>query len=89
METICRAILVYCLLHYRGDESIKAFIWDLISPNENGKAKELQNHSGEAVGATWGHMGTLHGVWGGSVVDIPSLFLTPPPYRAVHPGPSG
>ncbi|XP_010726525.1 chromodomain-helicase-DNA-binding protein 8-like isoform X2 [Meleagris gallopavo] len=36
VETICRAILVYCLLHYRGDESIKAFIWDLISPNENG-----------------------------------------------------
>ena len=57
METICRAILVYCLLHYRGDESIKAFIWDLISPNENGKAKELQNHSGEAVGATRGAYG--------------------------------
>lgn len=47
VETICRAILVYCLLHYRGDENIKGFIWDLISPSENGKAKELQNHSGE------------------------------------------
>lgn len=47
METICRAILVYCLMHYRGDENIKGFIWDLISPVENGKAKELQNHSGE------------------------------------------
>lgn len=46
VETICRAILVYCLLHYRGDENIKGFIWDLISPAENGKTKELQNHSG-------------------------------------------
>ncbi|XP_062993880.1 chromodomain-helicase-DNA-binding protein 8 isoform X6 [Elgaria multicarinata webbii] len=45
VETICRAILVYCLMHYRGDENIKGFIWDLISPVENGKAKELQNHS--------------------------------------------
>lgn len=49
VETICRAILVYCLLHYRGDENIKGFIWDLISPTENGKAKELQNHSGEGL----------------------------------------
>ncbi|ETE70788.1 Chromodomain-helicase-DNA-binding protein 8, partial [Ophiophagus hannah] len=32
VETICRAILVYCLMHYRGDENIKGFIWDLISP---------------------------------------------------------
>jgi len=47
VETICRAILVYCLLHYRGDENIKGFIWDLISPAENGKTKELQNHSGD------------------------------------------
>lgn len=47
VETICRAILVYCLMHYRGDENIKGFIWDLISPVENGKAKELQNHSGK------------------------------------------
>lgn len=39
--------LLYCLLHYRGDENIKGFIWDLISPAENGKTKELQNHSGD------------------------------------------
>ncbi|KAM6450952.1 chromodomain-helicase-DNA-binding protein 8 isoform 1-T3 [Liasis olivaceus] len=49
VETICRAILVYCLMHYRGDENIKGFIWDLISPVENGKAKELQNHSAPAL----------------------------------------
>ncbi|XP_066460027.1 chromodomain-helicase-DNA-binding protein 8 isoform X2 [Eleutherodactylus coqui] len=45
VERICRAILVYCLLHYRGDENIKSFIWDLITPAENGKTKQLQNHS--------------------------------------------
>ncbi|XP_068524883.1 LOW QUALITY PROTEIN: chromodomain-helicase-DNA-binding protein 8, partial [Anas acuta] len=57
VESICRAILVYCLLHYRGDENIKGFIWDLISPNENGKAKELQNHSGLSIPVPRGRKG--------------------------------
>uniref|UniRef100_A0A8B9UZH3 DNA helicase n=1 Tax=Anas zonorhyncha TaxID=75864 RepID=A0A8B9UZH3_9AVES len=57
VENICRAILVYCLLHYRGDENIKGFIWDLISPNENGKAKELQNHSGLSIPVPRGRKG--------------------------------
>ncbi|XP_009693029.1 PREDICTED: chromodomain-helicase-DNA-binding protein 8, partial [Cariama cristata] len=57
VETICRAILVYCLLHYRGDENIKGFIWDLISPTENGKAKELQNHSGLSIPVPRGRKG--------------------------------
>ncbi|XP_025912142.1 chromodomain-helicase-DNA-binding protein 8 isoform X1 [Apteryx rowi] len=57
VETICRAILVYCLLHYRGDENIKGFIWDLISPAENGKAKELQNHSGLSIPVPRGRKG--------------------------------
>nr|XP_009931798.1 PREDICTED: chromodomain-helicase-DNA-binding protein 8 [Opisthocomus hoazin] len=57
VETICRAILVYCLLHYRGDENIKSFIWDLISPTENGKAKELQNHSGLSIPVPRGRKG--------------------------------
>uniref|UniRef100_A0A8B9DPC9 DNA helicase n=1 Tax=Anser cygnoides TaxID=8845 RepID=A0A8B9DPC9_ANSCY len=57
VETICRAILVYCLLHYRGDENIKGFIWDLISPSENGKAKELQNHSGLSIPVPRGRKG--------------------------------
>uniref|UniRef100_A0A6Q2YKY8 DNA helicase n=1 Tax=Esox lucius TaxID=8010 RepID=A0A6Q2YKY8_ESOLU len=35
VETICRVILVFCLLHYRGDENIKSFIWELITPPEN------------------------------------------------------
>ncbi|XP_009886654.1 PREDICTED: chromodomain-helicase-DNA-binding protein 8, partial [Charadrius vociferus] len=57
VETICRTILVYCLLHYRGDENIKSFIWDLISPTENGKAKELQNHSGLSIPVPRGRKG--------------------------------
>lgn len=47
VETICRALLAYCLLHYRGDENIKSFIWDLITPSEDGTTKTLTNHSGE------------------------------------------
>lgn len=46
VETICRALLAYCLLHYRGDENIKSFIWDLITPSEDGTTKTLSNHSG-------------------------------------------
>ncbi|MEE6513208.1 hypothetical protein FKM82_020742 [Ascaphus truei] len=46
VETICRALLAYCLVHYRGDEKIKSFIWDLITPTEDGQTRELQNHLG-------------------------------------------
>uniref|UniRef100_A0A3B4UG13 Chromodomain helicase DNA binding protein 8 n=1 Tax=Seriola dumerili TaxID=41447 RepID=A0A3B4UG13_SERDU len=46
VETICRVILVFCLLHYRGDENIKSFIWELITPPENGREPTtLLNHS--------------------------------------------
>lgn len=39
--------LLYCLQVYRGDEKIKNFIWDLISPNESGEANIIsRNHSG-------------------------------------------
>ncbi|KAM4808492.1 chromodomain-helicase-DNA-binding protein 8 [Rhinophrynus dorsalis] len=57
VEKICRAILVYCLLHYRGDENIKSFIWDLITPAENGKTKQLQNHSGLSIPVPRGRKG--------------------------------
>ncbi|XP_072357655.1 chromodomain-helicase-DNA-binding protein 8-like isoform X4 [Scyliorhinus torazame] len=57
VEVICRTILVYCLLHYRGDEKIKGFIWDLITPTENGKTKELQNHSGLSAPVPRGRKG--------------------------------
>lgn len=52
VETICRVILVFCLLHYRGDENIKSFIWELITPPENGREPQtLLNHSGRKC--TW------------------------------------
>lgn len=63
VETICRALLAYCLLHYRGDENIKSFIWDLITPSEDGTTKTLTNHSGESRG--WrGHRGDAWGLGG-------------------------
>uniref|UniRef100_A0A8B9F734 Chromodomain helicase DNA binding protein 7 n=1 Tax=Amazona collaria TaxID=241587 RepID=A0A8B9F734_9PSIT len=45
VETICRTILVYCLNHYKGDENIKSFIWDLITPTADGQTRALVNHS--------------------------------------------
>lgn len=48
VESICRALLSYCLVHYRGDDKIKSFMWDLIAPTEDGRTKELQNHLGES-----------------------------------------
>lgn len=47
MEMICRALLVYCVKHYKGDEKIKSFIWELITPSKDGQVQTLQNHSGK------------------------------------------
>lgn len=39
--------LLYCLQVYRGDEKIKNFIWDLITPGETGEVNKIsRNHSG-------------------------------------------
>ncbi|CAB1326523.1 unnamed protein product [Coregonus sp. 'balchen'] len=58
METICRVILVFCLLHYRGDENIKSFIWELITPPENGREPlTLLNHSGLSIPVPRGRKG--------------------------------
>ncbi|KAM4623653.1 chromodomain-helicase-DNA-binding protein 7, partial [Polymixia lowei] len=57
VETICRALLAYCLLHYRGDENIKGFVWDLISPTEDGTTKTLANHSGLSTPVPRGRKG--------------------------------
>ncbi|RWS09516.1 Kismet-like protein [Dinothrombium tinctorium] len=46
VEDIARVILLYCLQNYKGDEKIKSFIWDLISPAEQGGQKFHKNHSG-------------------------------------------
>uniref|UniRef100_A0A8C8MKQ2 DNA helicase n=1 Tax=Oncorhynchus tshawytscha TaxID=74940 RepID=A0A8C8MKQ2_ONCTS len=57
VETICRALLAYCLLHYRGDENIKRFIWDLITPSEDGQSRTLTNHSGLSTPVPRGRKG--------------------------------
>lgn len=39
--------MLYCLTVYKGDEKIKTFIWDLITPNTSGEANIIsRNHSG-------------------------------------------
>lgn len=39
--------MLYCLRFYRGDEKIRSFIWDLITPCENGEGNKItRNHHG-------------------------------------------
>ncbi|KAM9408149.1 chromodomain-helicase-DNA-binding protein 6 [Pholidichthys leucotaenia] len=57
MEVICRALLVYCLRHYKGDDKIKSFIWDLISPTKEGQDQALVNHSGLSAPVPRGRKG--------------------------------
>uniref|UniRef100_A0A665TV52 Chromodomain helicase DNA binding protein 6 n=1 Tax=Echeneis naucrates TaxID=173247 RepID=A0A665TV52_ECHNA len=57
MEVICRALLVYCLRHYKGDDKIKSFIWDLISPTKEGQDQALLNHSGLSAPVPRGRKG--------------------------------
>ncbi|XP_036375411.1 chromodomain-helicase-DNA-binding protein 7-like [Megalops cyprinoides] len=57
VESICRALLVYCVQHYRGDESIKSFIWELITPTEDGQTRDLLNHSGLSAPVPRGRKG--------------------------------
>ncbi|XP_067410623.1 chromodomain-helicase-DNA-binding protein 6 isoform X4 [Emydura macquarii macquarii] len=57
MEMICRALLVYCVKHYKGDEKIKSFIWDLITPTKDGQNQSLQNHSGLSAPVPRGRKG--------------------------------
>jgi hypothetical protein len=47
VEDACRMIVLYCINSYRGDEKIKSFIWDLITPEEHGGREKVgKNHSG-------------------------------------------
>ncbi|XP_074525320.1 chromodomain-helicase-DNA-binding protein 6 isoform X2 [Halichoeres trimaculatus] len=57
MEVICRALLVYCLKHYKGDDKIKSFIWDLITPTKEGQDQTLLNHSGLSAPVPRGRKG--------------------------------
>ena len=39
--------MLYCLQVYKGDEKIKNFIWDLITPTEDGEIQKIsRDHSG-------------------------------------------
>ncbi|XP_042563774.1 chromodomain-helicase-DNA-binding protein 6 isoform X2 [Clupea harengus] len=57
MEVMCRALLVYCVRHYKGDDKIKSFIWDLITPTKDGQNEALQNHSGLSAPVPRGRKG--------------------------------
>ncbi|XP_066519392.1 chromodomain-helicase-DNA-binding protein 6 isoform X2 [Hoplias malabaricus] len=57
MEVLCRALLAYCVRHYKGDDKIKSFIWDLITPTKDGHNQALNNHSGLSVPVPRGRKG--------------------------------
>ncbi|XP_023651099.1 chromodomain-helicase-DNA-binding protein 6 isoform X1 [Paramormyrops kingsleyae] len=57
MELLCRALLVYCVRHYKGDDQIKSFIWDLITPTKDGHDQALVNHSGLSAPVPRGRKG--------------------------------
>ncbi|PSN41757.1 hypothetical protein C0J52_08864 [Blattella germanica] len=46
VEDCARVILLFCLRYYRGDDKIRSFIWDLITPSENGESRMPRNHMG-------------------------------------------
>lgn len=49
IEAISRTMLIYCLQHYKGDENIKSFIWDLVTPGQDGTPKDVKQHKGLSV----------------------------------------
>ena len=51
MNEFCLQLLC-SLKHYEGDDRIKMFIYDLISPSEDGQEKDCKNHSGKCLGAS-------------------------------------
>ncbi|XP_077502433.1 chromodomain helicase DNA binding protein kismet isoform X3 [Amblyomma americanum] len=57
VEDISRVVLLYCLRHYKGDEKIKGFIWDLIAPTEDGETRIHKNHSGLSAPVPRGRKG--------------------------------
>ena len=52
-----RLCLVYSLQKYNGDEDIKTFIWDLITPKEFGGSKVGQGHTGLSAPVPRGRKG--------------------------------
>jgi hypothetical protein len=49
--------LLFSLKHYEGDDRIKKFILDLISPSEDGKERDYKNHSGLSAPVPRGRKG--------------------------------
>lgn len=49
VKAMCRTVLLFCLRQYHGDEKIKEFIWQLITPpEEGGKTKDdIRTHQGK------------------------------------------
>ncbi|XP_050194956.1 chromodomain-helicase-DNA-binding protein 8-like, partial [Myiozetetes cayanensis] len=57
VESLCRAILLFCLLHFRGDDAVRAFAWALVAPPENGRARPPHGQPGVAVPGGRGRKG--------------------------------
>ena len=49
--------LCYSLRHYAGDERIKQFIFDLISPPQEGEQRDYRNHEGLSAPVPRGRKG--------------------------------
>ncbi|XP_071490043.1 uncharacterized protein [Diadema antillarum] len=57
VESVARTMLMYCLQHYKGDENIKSFIWDLVTPAPDGTVKDCRNHKGLSAPVPRGRKG--------------------------------
>ncbi|XP_074646816.1 chromodomain-helicase-DNA-binding protein 8-like isoform X2 [Tubulanus polymorphus] len=55
-ENMSRALIIYSLNHYYGDDRIKAFIWDLVNPAADSNAC-YKNHSGLSAPVPRGRKG--------------------------------
>ena len=55
--TLTRAILLFSLQNYAGDEQIKGFIYDLILPRKDGQEREFKNHEGLSAPVPRGRKG--------------------------------
>merc|ERR1719422_1478157 len=57
VEDAVRLSLIYSLQRYAGDEDIKTFVWDLITPKEFGGSKITQGHTGLSAPVPRGRKG--------------------------------
>nr|XP_018669889.1 chromodomain-helicase-DNA-binding protein 7 isoform X2 [Ciona intestinalis] len=59
LEELSRIVLMYCLKYYNGDEKIKFFMWDLITPSEVALTTgiDLRNHEGLSAPVPRGRKG--------------------------------